>query len=210
MTTFLNIVENLLREPSERESFLADREGYLPAHGFDDLSPEDLELMLQMASDSFPPALAQHIDPAAGLSSLTEIPVEQVEEWLEPDIGSDSLDLHQISNLDDPEFDIDPIESDGSRHLDALDQNDATTDEDSTSIEDQAAGTTTNGPELDTNDLLDTDELTPSLTTPIDEPAYELNGHAHAEFDDADSHFDADQPTIDDHPVELDDSILDL
>ena len=106
MSSFLHLVEELLREPGERAAFLDDPNGYLPARGFEEFTADDVELSMQLVADSFPPALASRIDPAAGLNTVTDIDLDEVPGLLAPPSdGADTIgDLDELAN-DDPFFD---------------------------------------------------------------------------------------------------------
>jgi len=101
VTSFLQLVGNLLREPAERAAYLEDPSGYLPARGFGDFEPADVELSLQLSADSFPPTIAGRIDPTDGLNAVV------------------SVDLDWLSSLSDERALLDTLEFDNTADLDA-------------------------------------------------------------------------------------------
>ncbi len=101
VTSFLQLVGNLLREPAERAAYLEDPSGYLPARGFGDFEPADVELSLQLSADSFPPTIAGRIDPTDGLDAVV------------------SVDLDWLSSLSDERALLDTLEFDNTADLDA-------------------------------------------------------------------------------------------
>ena len=103
----MQLVENLLREPSERAAYLADPSGYLPAHGFGDFTNEDVELSLQLVADAFPPALAERLDPAAGLDTVVAVDIDDVPGLLSHTVD-EPVELEDIAGDDDPFLDTDP------------------------------------------------------------------------------------------------------
>ena len=106
----MQLVEDLLREPGERAAYIADPSGYLPAHGFGDFSIEDIELSLRLVADAFPPALAELLDPGAGLDSLMSIELSDVPGLFErayDSNGDDPTALDEIVGDDDPFLDED-------------------------------------------------------------------------------------------------------
>lgn len=103
----MHLVEELLREPGERAAFLDDPNAYLPSRGFEEFTADDVELSLQLASDSFPPALAARIDPSAGLNTVTDIDIDEVPGlWAPPSDGLDAISgLEDLASEPEPFFD---------------------------------------------------------------------------------------------------------
>ncbi len=109
VTSFLRLVEDLLREPTERAAYVADPAGYLPARGFGDFEPADVELSLQLSADAFPPAVAELIDPAAGLDTIVSVDIDALP-GLWNGIDSDELAFEELGDLDDPFLDADQVD----------------------------------------------------------------------------------------------------
>ncbi len=123
VTSFLRLVEDLLREPTERAAYLADPVGYLPARGFEDFDTADVEMSLQLTADALPPALAARLDPSAGLDTVVSIDIDELPGlWAEH--GAPELSLDEMADTDDPFLDEEspePLEFDGEPG-DSLDQ----------------------------------------------------------------------------------------
>lgn len=114
VTSFLRLVEDLLREPTERAAYLADPAGYLPARGFDDFDMSDVEMSLQLTADALPPALAARLDPADGLDTVVSVGIDELPGlWAQAE-GAD-LTLDDMAQTDDPFLD------DDAEVLDAVD-----------------------------------------------------------------------------------------
>lgn len=110
VTSFLRLVEDLLREPTERAAYLADPGGYLPARGFEDFDTADVEMSLQLTADALPPALAARLDPSAGLDTVVSIDIDELPGlWAEH--GASELSLDEMADTDDPFLDEDTAES---------------------------------------------------------------------------------------------------
>lgn len=116
-------MENLLREPSERAAYLSDPSGYLPSHGFGDFTNEDVELAIRLAADTFPPELAERLDPSAGLESVVAVDIDDL-----PNLMSDSVNepvaFEDVVGEDDPFIGDDAgadIEPESEADLDDLD-----------------------------------------------------------------------------------------
>ena len=104
VSSFLQLVEDLLHEPGERAAYLADPSGYLPSRGFGDFSTDDLELSMQLVSNVFPPALAELLDPAQGLDAIVAIDPADLPGLLAQPLEEPS-GLNDILGEDDPFFD---------------------------------------------------------------------------------------------------------
>jgi len=104
VSSFLQLVEDLLHEPGERAAYLADPSGYLPSRGFGDFSTDDLELSMQLVSDVFPPAVAELLDPAQGLEAIVAIDPADLPGLLSQPLEEPS-GLNDILGEDDPFFD---------------------------------------------------------------------------------------------------------
>lgn len=123
VSSFLQLVETLLREPGERAAYLADPSGYLPSHGFGDFTNEDVELSLQLVADAFPPALAELLDPAAGLDTIVAVDINDVPDLLSPMNEDDAMGLDDIVGEDDPFLDDESDAGDSSADVDDVDSN---------------------------------------------------------------------------------------
>jgi len=111
VTSFLRLVEDLLREPTERAAYLADPAGYLPARGFEDFDTADVEMSLQLTADALPPALAARLDPSEGLDTIVSVDIDELPGlWAQAD-GVD-LTLDDMAHTDDPFLDDDDIDAD--------------------------------------------------------------------------------------------------
>ena len=104
VTSFLRLVEDLLREPTERAAYLADPAGYLPARGFEDFDTADVEMSLQLTADALPPALAARLVPSEGLDTVVSVDIDELPGlWAQAD-GAD-LTLDEMAQSDDPFLD---------------------------------------------------------------------------------------------------------
>ena len=63
MTSLLQLVEELVRDPVAKTAYAADPDVYLDRHGFGDLDAEDIAEALSHVADSFPPLLAAQLTP---------------------------------------------------------------------------------------------------------------------------------------------------
>lgn len=97
----MQLVENLLGEPSERAAYLADPSGYLPSHGFGDFTSEDVELSLRLVADTFPPALAEILDPGAGIDTIVAVDIDLVPDLLSQP-SAEPAGLDDLVGDDDP------------------------------------------------------------------------------------------------------------
>ena len=73
MTSLLQLVEELVRDPVAKTAYAADPDVYLDRHGFGDLDAEDIAEALSHVADSFPPLLAAQLTPQDGLTSLAGV-----------------------------------------------------------------------------------------------------------------------------------------
>lgn len=106
MTSFLQLVGNLLREPAERAAYLEDPSGYLPARGFGDFEPADVELSLQLSADSFPATIAGRIDPMDGLDAVVSVDLDWLSSLSDERVLLDALEFDNTADLDAPETEL--------------------------------------------------------------------------------------------------------
>jgi hypothetical protein len=78
MGSFLELVERLIGEPTEKMAYAADPQRYLAAHGFGAFGPVDVETALRHAAHAFPPVLAAHVSPLDGLAHLAEVHLHEL------------------------------------------------------------------------------------------------------------------------------------
>ena len=106
MTSFLQLVGNLLREPAERAAYLADPSGYLPARGFGDFEPADVEFSLQLSTDAFPATVAGRIDPTDGLDAVVSVDLDWLSSLSDERSLLDALEFDKMADLDAPGIEL--------------------------------------------------------------------------------------------------------
>lgn len=78
MTSLLDVLESLVRDPLAKADYASDPGTFLHRQGFGDLAPEDISEALAHAANSFPPVLAAHINPFEGLQSIASVVLDQL------------------------------------------------------------------------------------------------------------------------------------
>ena len=78
MTSLLGVIESLAADPLVKDDYASDPSNFLERHGFDDLTPEDVAEALAHAANSFPPVLAEILDPIEGLQSVAGVVLDHL------------------------------------------------------------------------------------------------------------------------------------
>lgn len=80
MTSLLDIVGALLRDPIVKAEYLAAPDDFLSRRGFPDLEPDEIQEVLVHVAEASPPALALHIDADAGLDGAASLDVAELDQ----------------------------------------------------------------------------------------------------------------------------------
>ncbi len=70
MTTLLELVETLARDPQAKAAYQDAPDTYLASNGFGDLSPAEVNEAVLHAADVLPPLVSAQFEPEAGLASV--------------------------------------------------------------------------------------------------------------------------------------------
>lgn len=202
--TFLGLAERLLTDPSAKDAYADDPEGFLEAEGFGALSTDEVATGLRHVAQVLPPTVAEAVDPDAGLDGLAELDlaalgVDDLEDFSTP------LDVEDLAAPDDGDADeIDDIDGLGRaaspQTVDAIED---TTDADA-GADDTDDVQTVSAVDIDAegDDAIDLDDDRPAIAVTT-QPDIGLidDGALEPTFDDIDqpsfADIDADEPQLD-------------